>query len=75
MKKHKTSFDGFQNGFLIPTENNNIENMGFVKLDFISDLEEIQIIKLPAKKMYKRYLNNEPWRDLSKFKLKVFNKN
>ncbi len=74
-------FKNSKNGFLFPSDKEEFENVGFVKLNFLSKLvkennktfndeENIQLLLLPATKMYKRYLNNKPLTNLSKLKIK-----
>lgn len=79
-------FENSKNGFLFPSHKDSkyAENVGFVKLNFLSELvkennktfndeEDILLIKLPASMMYERYLNNNPLTDLSKLKIKGIN--
>lgn len=74
-------FEKSKNGFLFPSNEENFENEGFVKLNFLSELvkennktfndeEDIQLLMLPASKMYEYYLNNNPLDDLSELKIK-----
>lgn len=57
----KSHFNGVKNAFLFPKYDGEIENRGHVKLDILSDLnlEEIQVIMLPAGEMNELYLNNK----------------
>ena len=52
------NFKHTRNAFLFPTDEDKLINMGYVELDFIKKLQKIQVIKLPAKKMYEYYLKN-----------------
>ena len=74
-------FENSRNGFLFPSDEDFVKNIGFVKLNFLSELvkennktyndkEDIQLLMLPASKMYKYYLNNKSITDLSKLKIK-----
>lgn len=53
-------FSGSRNCFLMPTEEDEIVDMGYVSMKMLHDLnlEDIQIRKLPARKMYEKYLSN-----------------
>lgn len=55
------NFSGVKNAFLFPTYSENIENIGHVKLDILSNLglEDIQVIMLPANKVNQYYLENK----------------
>ena len=53
-------FKYVKNAFLFPTYDENIENKGVAKLKMLSDLdlEDIQVIMIPAKKLNQMYLEN-----------------
>lgn len=53
-------FRGVKNAFLLPKYDGEIENIGIAKLEILSvlDLQDIQIIMLPANKINQYYLNN-----------------
>lgn len=59
IENHK--FNRVKNAFLFPTYEDEIENKGYVKLDILSDLdlEDIQVIMLPAGKINQLYLDNK----------------
>ncbi len=48
-----------KNSFLIPAQTNTIVNKGTVKMDILSSLglQDIQVLQLPAKKMFEFYLS------------------
>lgn len=54
-------FDGVKNAFLLPKYDGDIENIGIAKLEILSnlDLEDIQVIMLPAFKINQKYLDNK----------------
>lgn len=58
---NKYQFRGVKNAFLLPKYMGEIENVGIVKLEILSNLclEDIQIIMIPADKINKHYLNNK----------------
>lgn len=58
---NKYQFRGVKNAFLLPKYTGEIENVGIVKLEILSNLglEDIQIIMIPADKSNKHYLNNK----------------
>lgn len=56
----KHGFKGVKNAFLFPKYDGEIENLGHVELKILSDLENIQIIMLPADMINKHYLDNNP---------------
>lgn len=58
IEKHE--FNGVKNAFLFPKYDGEIENLGHVELKILSDLENIQIIMLPADMINKHYLDNNP---------------
>ena len=53
-------FKYVKNAFLFPTYDEDIENKGVVKLKMLSDLdlEDIQVIMIPANKLNQMYLEN-----------------
>ena len=57
----ENKFDGVKNAFLFPKYNGEIENIGIVKLEILSDFdfEDIQIIMLPADEINQYYLDNK----------------
>ena len=57
IEKHE--FKGVKNAFLFPKYDGEIENLGHVELKILNDLENIQIIMLPANLLNETYLNNE----------------
>ena len=59
-----------KNAFLFPIYGSKIENKGYVELKMISslNLQNIQIIMLPANEITEKYLKNEKW-DISKLEL------
>lgn len=65
-------FDGVKNAFLLPKYEGKVQNKGKVKLDMLSDscldLEDIQVILLPANIVNQLYLNNKTM-DISNLKL------
>ena len=66
--KHK--FKYVKNAFLMPTENDQPLLIGEVKMDMMyglsnPPLKNIAVVKLPAKKVFNYYLNNEKF-ELSK---------
>jgi hypothetical protein len=55
----KHGFKGVKNAFLFPKYTGEIENLGHVELKILNDLENIQIIMLPANMINKHYLDNK----------------
>ena len=57
----ENNFDGVKNAFLLPKYDGEIENVGIAKLEILSelDLEDIQIIMLPANLINQSYLQNK----------------
>ena len=57
----ENNFSGVKNAFLLPKYGGEIENIGIVKLEILSewDLEDIQVIMLPAGKINHLYLDNK----------------
>ena len=47
----------FANCFLFPAESGGFVNDGYIKFDVFKNLSPIQILRLPADKMYEYYLN------------------
>ena len=68
-------YKNVQNALLFPKYRGEIENRGHVELEMFSkfDLEDIQVIMLPAHMVNEKYLNNETV-NISKLKLKKRNK-
>lgn len=64
----------FKNAFLFPTYCSEVENKGYVELEMLSNLQlqNIQIIMLPANKINEFYLNNEKM-DISELDLDKYN--
>ena len=69
----RAKFKGVKNAFLMPTFDSKVKNMGYVELNMLHklctgspkmQLENIQIILLPARKINELYLNNEDMEDL-----------
>ena len=54
-------FNGVKNAFLLPKYTGEIENIGIAKLEILSNLnlEDIQVIMLPADKINQYYLDNK----------------
>ena len=54
-------FDWAKNCFLFPSDSSNMKNIGFVELKMLNNfsLAEIQVILLPAKKVYQKFLENK----------------
>ena len=54
-------FYSVKNAFLLPKYDGDIENIGIAKLEILSnlDLEDIQVIMLPAFKINQKYLDNK----------------
>ena len=61
----------FKNAFLFPTYGSKVENKGYVELEMLHNLnlQNIQIIMLPANKINELYLNNEKCEDISRLEL------
>ena len=57
----KYRFKGVKNAFLLPKYSGEIENIGIAKIEILSNLnlEDIQIIMLPADKINQYYLDNK----------------
>ena len=57
----ENNFKGVKNAFLLPKYTGEIENIGIAKLEILSklDLEDIQVIMLPADKINQYYLDNK----------------
>ena len=57
----ENKFSGVKNVFLLPKYEGKIENVGIAKLEILSelDLEDIQIIMLPAGEINQFYLDNQ----------------
>ena len=55
------NFNGVKNAFLLPKYTGEIENIGIAKLEILSNLnlEDIQVIMLPADKINQYYLDNK----------------
>lgn len=66
IEEHKIT--KISNYFIMPTEDNNIIDKGFVELQMLKNigLESIKVRLLPASKIYQYYLNNEYY-DISEF--------
>lgn len=60
----KCGFKYIQNAFLMPIDDENGEFVGTAEFNMMRDagkrLEDISVIKLPAKKLYQAYLNGRP---------------
>lgn len=54
-------FKGVKNAFLFPTYKNEVENKGYVELKILHDLdlENIQVVMLPASEINRLYLDNK----------------
>ena len=63
-------FDDVKNCFLFPIDSCEVENRGFAQLKILNnqDLENIQTIFLPAKIVFKHYLEDKPMA-ISKLKI------
>lgn len=57
----KYGFKGVKNAFLLPKYTGEIENIGIAKLEILSNLnlEDIQVVMLPADKINQYYLDNK----------------
>ena len=66
LKRHGFKKNSVRNCFLLPTEQDKVEQMGIVKMDMLEKLglKNIQVISLPAKIMYDLYLDNKKSYDI-----------
>lgn len=60
----ENDFEGVKNAFLMPTYDDKVENKGYVEIEILHNLnlENIQVVMLPAREMNQLYLDNKKMR-------------
>ncbi|HDR7827543.1 MULTISPECIES: LlaJI family restriction endonuclease [Bacillus cereus group] len=55
------NIDEWYNVFVFPTCAEGIEKIGEVSIEFLKDLKNVLLVKLPAKDIYNRYIQRQKW--------------